>query len=86
MLILTITHIKSRIEHAKNKIMFELPTHIVYLKFIPHKTLDSLFYKPFLYTISRQPLCCWFIITYIFNLHDYYEKDYVYDNDQFFVP
>ena len=68
MFILTITHIKSRIEHAKNKIMFELPTHIVYLKFIPHKTLDSLFYKPFLYTISRQPLCCWFIITYILFL------------------
>ena len=78
MFILATTHVKFRMK-------FGLLINIVYLEIFPTET-NLLFDTPFSCTVAQQPGSHWFIIIYIFNFHDDYEKYYVYENDQFFVP
>ena len=76
MFILTIAHIKSRIE-------FGLSINIRYLEIFANEILNLLFHKLFLCTVSYQIWSNWFIVTYIFLISIMTMKVYVYENDQF---
>ena len=72
--------------HVRSRIKFELLINSLHLENALNRTLNLFFLTPFLDTVSHKPLnYCFTIYNTYCNLHDKYEKHYVYENNLVFL-